>query len=94
MYPLVLIIGCGIVMRDQRMRYYALPVCVVGLAVAFYHNLLYYGIIPESLSPCVQGISCTLRQIEWLGFISIPLLSLAAFIVIAICLVFARLKGE
>ncbi len=90
MYPLVLIIGSGIVMRDPRMRGYALPLCLAGLAVSVYHNLLYYGIIPESITPCVQGISCTSRQIEWLGFITIPLMALVAFVGVALCLLFYR----
>jgi disulfide bond formation protein DsbB len=90
MYPLVLIIGIGIVMRDSRMKNYALPVCLIGLAVSIYHNLLYYGIIPESITPCTLGISCTSRQIEWLGFITIPLMALAAFISVALCLLFYK----
>jgi disulfide bond formation protein DsbB len=85
-YPLVLIIGAGIVMRDGRMKYYALPLCLAGLAVAIYHNLLYYGVIPEDISPCSQGVPCTERQIEWLGFITIPLMGLAAFTGLALCL--------
>jgi disulfide bond formation protein DsbB len=93
MYPLVLIIGSGIVMRDARMRVYALPVCLAGLAVSVYHNLLYYGVIPESLTPCAQGVSCTSRQVEWLGFVTIPLLALTAFAVVALCLLFHRPDG-
>jgi disulfide bond formation protein DsbB len=85
-YPLVLIIGAGIVMRDGRMKYYALPLCLAGLAVAVYHNLLYYEVIPESVSPCSQGVPCTERQIEWLGFVTIPLMGLAAFAGLALCL--------
>ena len=89
MYPLVLIIGIGIVARDgERMKIYALPVCLIGLAISVYHNLLYYGILPESIAPCTEGISCTSRQIEWLGFITIPLLALAAFTGLALCLLF------
>ena len=94
MYPLVLIIGIGIVMRDSRMKNYALPVCLVGLAVSIYHNLLYYGIIPESITPCTQGISCTSRQIEWLGFITIPLMALAAFFGVTLCLLFYKSTRE
>lgn len=86
MYPLVFIIGIGIVMRDARMKYYALPVCLSGLAVSVYHNLLYYGLIPDSITPCSQGISCTSVQIEWLGFITIPLMALVAFVSISLCL--------
>ena len=86
LYPLVVIIGMGIVMRDGRMKYYALPIFLIGLAISVYHNLLYYKIIPENIAPCVTGVPCTLRQIEWLGFITIPLMSLAAFAALAACL--------
>ena len=94
MYPLVLVIGAGIVMRDSRVRNYALPLSLAGLAIAVYHNLLYYGIIPESLTPCTQGISCTSRQIEWLGFITIPLMALAAFVGLTLCLLFYKSEPE
>jgi disulfide bond formation protein DsbB len=87
MYPLVVIIGVGIVTNDGRMKNYALPVCLIGLAISIYHNLLYYGILPETVAPCVEGISCTSRQIEWLGFITIPLMALTAFARIALCLI-------
>lgn len=93
-YPLVLIIGTGIIRRDGRMRSYALPLCLAGLAVAAYHNLLYYGIIPETLAPCTQGVSCTERQLEWLGFVTIPLMGLAAFVGVALCLLFYREETE
>lgn len=94
MYPLVLIISAGILMNDRRMKFYALPVCLSGLAIAVYHNLLYYNIIPDSITPCTQGISCTSVQIEWLGFITIPLMSLTAFILIGLCLLFYKSAGE
>lgn len=94
MYPLVLIIATGIIARDGRMRAYGLPLCLAGLAVAVYHNLLYYGVIPESLTPCSQGASCTERQIEWLGFITIPLMGLASFAAVALCLIFYRPETE
>jgi disulfide bond formation protein DsbB len=94
MYPLVLVIGAGIVMRDSRVRNYALPLSLAGLVISVYHNLLYYGVIPESLTPCTQGISCTSRQIEWLGFITIPLMALAAFIGLTLCLMFYKSEPE
>ena len=84
MYPLVLVVGTGIITRDGRWKSYALPLEVVGLAVSVYHNLLYYGVIPESITPCKQGISCTTVQIEWLGFITIPLMALTAFVLVTV----------
>lgn len=86
MYPLVVVIAVGIMLEDHKFRYYALPLALIGGAISIYHNLLYYHLIPESITPCTQGISCTSRQIEWLGFITIPLMALTAFTVISICL--------
>jgi disulfide bond formation protein DsbB len=93
-YPLVLIIGVGIVLRDPRMKIYALPLCLAGLAVAIYHNLLYYGFIPESITPCTEGVPCNAVQIEWLGFITIPLMGLGAFISMCLCLLFYKPEEE
>ena len=92
MYPLILVIGAGIILRDKNIKYYAFPLLICGLAISIYHNLLYYGILPESITPCTQGISCTSKQIEWLGFITIPLLSLTGFISIIFCLFFYNTK--
>jgi len=93
-YPLVLIIGTGIVVRDGRMKYYALPLCFAGLMISIYHNLLYYGFIPESITPCSEGVPCNAVQIEWLGFITIPLMGLGAFVGIALCLLLYKQKEQ
>ncbi len=94
MYPLVVIIAVGIAKRDVLWRWYAVPLAVIGLGIAVYHNLLYYHIIPESITPCTEGISCTSVQIEWLGFITIPLMSLTAFSIInAIILIYRPNKN-
>ena len=84
MYPLLLILTTGILLRDRKLRYYVLPLSIIGLAISIYHNLLYYGIIPESIAPCTAGVSCTTRQIEWFGFVTIPLMALIAFVVITV----------
>jgi disulfide bond formation protein DsbB len=96
MYPLVVVATVGLLWRDPGALRYAWPLALGGLAVAVYHNLLYYHLIPESITPCTTGVSCTSRQIEWLGFITIPLLSLAAFTLIAAGLFVCqqRLKGR
>lgn len=90
LFPLVLILTIGILSKDQKLGRYAWPFVFFGLVTAVYHNLLYYHFIPESISPCSQGASCTERQIEWFGFISIPLLSLLAFSSIGLSLMAFR----
>lgn len=93
MYPMAVILGVAIVRRDPAGRIYCLPLAAIGTAIAIYHNLLYYRLIPESITPCTSGVSCTTRQIEWLGFITIPLLSLVAFLGIFTLLVARRSQG-
>ena len=94
MYPLVLIVGAGIVARETHWKLYALPLSLAGLVISIYHNLLYYGVIPESIAPCKQGISCTTVQIEWLGFITIPLMALTAFVIVNCLILLYRPTGR
>jgi disulfide bond formation protein DsbB len=87
MYPIVLIAAVGIIRRDKALATYVLPLSITGWLISLYHNLLYYKILPESITPCQLGVSCTTRQIEWLGFITIPLLTFGAFTVINVCFI-------
>ena len=84
MYPLVVIFGVGLWREDRGVWAYAFPLIIVGLMIAIYHNLLYYGIVSEGLVPCQKDLSCTTRQLELLGFITIPLMSLAGFVMFII----------
>ncbi len=90
MYPLVFILGVGIIARDNHAKMYALPFALIGLGTAIYHNLLYYGFIPESITPCSEGVPCNAVQIELLGFITIPLMGLVAFAAISAFLILYR----
>lgn len=82
MYPMAFILVVGIIRRDFKVWVYALPLSIVGLIVAIYHNLLYYNILPEAAAPCIAGVSCTTEFLQWFGFLDIPLMSLIAFVVI------------
>ena len=82
MYPLVLIFLVNLLYPDDKVYKYAMPLVLVGLFFAIYHNLLMFGIIPESVVPCVQGIPCSTKYINWFGFINIPFLSLVAYAII------------
>lgn len=87
MYPLVLIFLVNLLYPDDKMLKYALPLVVVGFSFSVYHNLLMFGIIPEKIVPCVQGVPCSTRYIDWLGFITIPFLSLISYGLILIALI-------
>jgi disulfide bond formation protein DsbB len=85
-YPMVILFAVAIYRKSRDIYYYALPLLGFGLLVSIFHNLLYYKIIPEAVSPCAQGISCTTKFIEYWGFVTIPFLSLCAIVVMIVCL--------
>lgn len=87
MYPLVLIFLMGIIKLDQAILRYSIPLVITGWLTAIYHNLLHYKIIPESASPCREGVSCSDVWIKWFGFITIPVLSFFAFSLLLILLI-------
>lgn len=93
MYPLVLILPWSLFPLNIQTIKSIILLPLGGWLIAFYHNLLYYKILPESHSPCVKGISCTSVQLEWLGFVTIPLLSLIAFSLILLAFILV-LKGQ
>lgn len=92
MFPLVFILGVGIWKKDKGVVKYALPLVLGGLLIALYQTIIYYKIIAEPLTACTIAVSCTTKYVTWLGFISIPLLSLVAFGVILGLLILHRRK--
>lgn len=87
MYPLVLIIGVSLAPVDLKAIKYSFPLVGLGLFFAIYHNLIHYGVISESLAPCSMGIPCAVAYINWFGFLTIPLMSLFAFLLIFLILI-------
>ncbi len=91
LFPLVLILAIGLFPFDKKVVKYALPLAIAGWLTALYHTLLYAGIIPESLQPCSQGVSCTEEYIDLFGFLTIPMLSLLSFsTIIALLIILNR----
>lgn len=94
MVPLVVILALALFPVDARVIRYALPLALIGWLFAGFHLLLMLGVVPESLAPCREGIPCKAVQIEWFGFVTIPLLSFVTFSAIAALLLAAHLKSS
>jgi len=92
MFPLAIILIIGLYPVDKNVVRYAIPVATIGLLFTVYHCLLFFGVIPESLQPCSQGVSCKDANMVLFGFLPIPLLSLASFSSIVILLLIARTR--
>ena len=89
MYPLVLITLVGILTRDERLPHYVLPLSVLGLGFSTYHYLIQLGII-EHTSFCAVGIPCNARYVNYFGFVTIPFMAGAAFLIITVSMAVAR----
>lgn len=95
MYPLVILIGVALLRKEEKvLPAYILPVSVLGLGFALFHWLLQMGIVPDAVAPCQAGISCTTRYIEWFGFMTIPFLSLVAFVTITTLMVMVLKRNK
>ena len=92
MYSLVFLFLINLLFPDDKVFKYTILLVLFGWIISIYHNLLMFGIIPENLAPCVQGVPCSTVYINWLGFITIPLLSFFAYTTILILLV--KMKKE
>lgn len=86
MFPLALILGMAAFAEDRRGAVYALPLALAGAGVAGYHTALVAGWVPKWWIPCGNGPSCSEQNLEILGGIQIPWLSLAAFMAIFLML--------
>jgi disulfide bond formation protein DsbB len=85
MYPLVFIFLAGLFPLDRNVLRFSTPLVIVGWLLALWHNLLHWEIVPETATPCREGVSCSTVYIDW-GIITIPLLSLIAFSMIGVLL--------
>jgi len=94
MFPLAVILPIGLFPLDLKVTRYALPLAGLGWLIALFHQLLVAGWIPKAATPCAQGIPCSETVVRWFGFLTIPILSLAAFSLIVALLVIAQFRSS
>ena len=97
MYPLVVLLGIAALDRGlgaaarRRVTAYLLPLPLLGAAFASYH--LYVEHVPGAESAlCTVGVPCSVRWFTELGYVTLPMLALTAFLAIAALLVLARTR--
>lgn len=86
MFPLAVMLGVAVFRSDTTVWTYAVPLSLIGLAIAGYHSLLIAGFIPVPIVPCqATGPSCSGDAMS-VGGIPIPYMSAAAFAAISVLL--------
>jgi disulfide bond formation protein DsbB len=94
MFPLVLILAAGLFPFDRKVVRYALPLALAGWLLAVFHWAVASGLVPESATPCNQGVPCSVELISWFGFLTLPLLSVLAFSTIIALLLLTHFKAS
>ena len=83
MYPLVVLIAIGILKNDHDVKHYLIPLSATGLLIAVYQVMLQQGWVKD-FEVCSATANCAVKQAVWLHVVTIPMLSLFAFIIITI----------
>ncbi|WP_242985916.1 disulfide oxidoreductase [Oceanobacillus zhaokaii] len=78
MYPQVILLGIMLWRKDGQSIIYVLPLSIIGVLVSVYHNVIQK--IPQANVISCGIIPCDIEYINWFGFITIPMLSLIAFL--------------
>lgn len=96
MYPLVILFGIALWKRDRAIADYGLVLAAIGFAISLYHNVMYYNL--GGLNALCDiggvGVSCVKRYMIQFGYITIPLMSLTAFTLIIIFLLFYKYSSR
>ena len=81
MYPLSILTLFAAYHADYRLARYLLPFPVVGAGVSIFHLLVENHAIATP-SGCQIGAGCTVKWINYFGYMTIPTLALTAFLLL------------
>lgn len=87
MYPLAVILVVGAIRREAAVKFYAVPIALIGLAISIWHNVVQFFPSLEG-GTCDPANPCSARSIEVFGFMDLPFMAGAGFIVISVLLAF------
>lgn len=93
MYPLVVVLGVGMLRNEGAAWRYGLPLAVVGFLISVYHVWIQYhpGAAP---STCGTGAPCSMRYLAVFGVVSIPVMAGAAFLLVIALLLLVRVLAS
>lgn len=85
MYPFVIILGLAVIRKDYQIAFYTMILSAIGGCISLYHYSVQKLPFLSTVAPSCGDTPCTGSYINWLGFITIPLLALIGFTIIFIC---------
>lgn len=86
MYPMAVVLLVGAIRREAAVKFYALPLSLVGLGISIWHYLIQtFPSLSEGAS-CDPSVPCSARYVDVFGFVSIPFMAGAGFTLISVLL--------
>jgi disulfide bond formation protein DsbB len=81
MYPLTVVLGVAALRRDHTVKWYVVPIALIGASISAYHYLLER--FPDSVaSACSTDVPCSTVWVWEFGFLSIPAMAGVGFALI------------
>lgn len=79
-YPLALLLPVALVFRRPRLQSIAIPIASIGALVSCYHILIEHFPSLEGSTTCDPTNPCSLVWVRHFGFVTIPTMALASFL--------------
>jgi disulfide bond formation protein DsbB len=87
MYPIAILSLVSILFRIHLRKAFVLALCVPGMLIALYQYALQLTAGGSDVNLCGGSVSCNFIDFKLLGFITIPLMSFLAFLLINLIVV-------
>lgn len=94
LFPQFILLGIAYSKKDKNISDYSLILSVVGGLIALYQILLQFGV--TSYTPCslTSAVSCAEKYFTFYGYITIPVMSLTAFVLLLITMGVIKYKNR
>lgn len=90
MFPLFIVSAVALFKNDTRVKKYIVSLSLVGVGVAIYHLLL--QAFPATIECGDEAVSCAANPFVEFGYITIPVMSLTAFLLVLVLSLFKKDK--
>ena len=85
MYPQVILLSIAWFKKETHIIDYSLGLIGFGTIIAIYHNYIYY--VAQTTPFCSISTPCTQTYVTGFSYITIPIMALTAFIMLALLLI-------
>jgi disulfide bond formation protein DsbB len=93
MYPIFVLSAMALYKKDYGIFKYIFILSLFGGLFAFYHVLYEHNLVPHA-KICGAGADCSTKYFEFLGFVTLPFLSLISFLAINALTIYSKVLSK